>query len=130
MRTDSPYFVLYDGDCRICTAGARFLHLIDIHRNIRVQPIQKSMDLLRSIPVDRVLEAAHAVAPDGRVTTGADAMPMLVGALLDVPRFEGRLRASKSSMACLTRLYEVLVGLRGRLTCVLPEASSAARTPR
>lgn len=130
MRTNPPYFVLYDGDCRICTLGARILHVLDLHRNLHVRPIQQSMELLRSIPEDAVLDAAHAVAPDGHVTTGADAMPTLVGALLDAPRFEGWLRASKPSMTFLNRFYATLVELRGRLTCALPAPSSAARSPR
>jgi predicted DCC family thiol-disulfide oxidoreductase YuxK len=130
MRTKGPYFVLYDGDCRVCTAGARFLAFIDVHRGIRVRPIQDSRDLLRSIPEDAVLDAAHAVSPDGCVTTGADAMPTLVGALVGTPNVERWLRSSRSSMRGLSLLYETLVALRGRLTCRISAPVSAARSPR
>lgn len=130
MRTATPYFVLYDGECRMCTACARFLAFIDVHRNIRARPIQESRGLLRAIPEDERLDAAHAVDPEGRVTTGADAMPTLVGALLGTPNAEGWLRSSRSATRVLSRLYRVLVGFRGRLTCRVPAPSSAARTPR
>ncbi len=130
MRSTGPYFVLYDGDCHVCTACARFLAFIDVHRNIRARPIQESRDLLRAIPEDARLEAAHAVDPDGRVSTGADAMPTLVGALLGAPKAEGWLRASRFASRALSRAYILLVRFRGRLTCGAPALSSAARSPR
>lgn len=130
MRTDGPYLVLYDGDCRVCTASARFLAFIDIHRKIRARPIQESGEFLREIPEDARLDAAHAIAPDGHVTTGADAMPTLVGALLGTPAAEGWLRSSPSVMRMLAQFYALLVRFRGQLTCGLVSASAAACTPR
>ncbi len=117
MRTEGPYFVLYDGNCRVCTACARFVAFIDIHRRIRAQPIQESRDLLRGVREDVILDAAHAVAPDGHVTTGADAVPTLVGALLGTPEAEDWLRSSPSTMRTVARFYAMLVRFRGQLTC-------------
>ncbi len=117
MRTEGPYFVLYDGNCRVCTACARFVAFIDIHRRIRAQPIQESHELLRGLREDVLLDAAHAIAPDGHVTTGADAVPTLVGALLGTPEAEGWLRSSPSTMRTLSRFYALLVRFRGQLTC-------------
>ncbi len=123
-------FLLYDRDCRICTACARLLRFVDLHRGIRIQPIQDSRDLLRGVPEDALLDAARAVSPDGRVTTGAEAVPTLAGALLGVPGIEGRLRTSRSAMRCLSRLYGLLVGLRDQLTCGVAAPSSEGRSPR
>ncbi len=117
MPSGHVYLLLYDGDCRVCTALARGLAFLDVRRRLRARPIQESRGVLRSIPEAAVLDAAHAVAPDGRVTTGADAVPTVVGALLGAPRVESWLRSSRSSMALLTALYAFLVDLRGRLTC-------------
>lgn len=130
MQTEGPYLVLYDGDCRICTASARFVAFIDIHRRIHARAIQDSGELLGGIPENLRLDAAHAVAPDGHVTTGADAMPTLVGALLGTPEAEGCLRSSPASMRMLSRLYALLVRFRGQLTCGLVSPSSAECSPR
>ncbi len=130
MRTEGGYFLLYDGDCRVCSFFGSIVSILDVQRRIRVRPIQDSQDLLPGIPTDTVLDAAHAVSPDGRVTTGADAMPTLIGALLGRPLVEARLRSSRSSMRTLSRLYRILVGLRGHLSCGVGAASKAVRTPR
>lgn len=130
MQTRAPYLLLYDGDCRICTAFARGVRTVDVRRRIRIRPIQESRHLLSAIPGDSILDAAHAVAPDGRVTTGADALPTLLSALLGVPRVERRVRASRASMRLLSRFYAILVQLRGHLSCGFAAAASAARSPR
>lgn len=77
-----------------------------------------------------MLEAAHAVAPDGRVTTGADALPTIVGAIVGTPRAEGWLRSSPSSLRALSRIYAFLVRFRSQLTCGISVPASAACTPR
>ncbi len=130
MRTAAPYLLLYDGDCRTCSAFAHGLRLLDLHRRIRIRPIQGSGGLLRSLPPDEILGAAHAVSPDGRVTTGADAVPTLAGALLAAPGVEARLRASRTSMRLISRIYAFLVEFRGRLTCGVLVPASAAHSPR
>ena len=130
MAVQGPTFLLYDRDCRVCRASARFVRCIDLRRGIRIRPIQESRELLRSLPEESVLDAAHAIDPDGRVTSGAEAMPVLAGALLGAPQVERRLRASPSAMRVLARFYGFLVGLRGRLTCGVAAPSSEACAPR
>ncbi len=70
------------------------------------------------------------VAPDGRVTSGSDAMPALLAALVAGPRFEGRLRRSRFSMAFLGGVYRVMVATRSALTCAVASPAAAARSPR
>lgn len=130
MPAQGAVLVLYDGDCRICTAFARALRALDIHRAIRIRPIQDSRDMLSGIPDDKILDAAHAVTADGRLVTGANAMPTILGALLGVPGVEPLLRSSRSSMAVLSRFYALLVEFRGHLTCAFASGSSEGRTPR
>lgn len=130
MPTGSAYFLVYDGDCRVCEGFAHALALIDIRRRIATRPIQEARDLLAGIAQDAILDAAHVISPDGRVTTGADAMPTLAGALLGAPEIEGWLRSSRLSMRVFSRLYGILVELRGHLSCGFSAPSSGARTPR
>jgi len=130
MRIGAPYSLLYDGDCRPCSAFARAIRLVDIRRAIRIEPIQEAQDLLRMIPTDARLASAHAVAPDGRVTSGGDAMPAILAALVAGPAFEDRIRSSRPSMAMLVRGYAVLAAVRGRLSCARGGAVAAGRSPR
>ncbi len=130
MARDGPYLLLYDADCRICAAFARALRFVTLGRRIHVRSIQDSRSLLLGMAEDDILGSAHAISPEGLVTTGADAMPMLAGALLGKPQIEGRLRSSPASMRFLSGFYAFLADLRGRLTCGLAAPSSGARTPR
>ncbi len=128
MADGASYWLLYDGDCRLCSVFARTVRVLDVRRALKVQRIQDAGDLLAPIPAERVLDSAHAVSPSGRISSGADAMPAVLAALVADSRFEERLRASRSSMAFLGAVYEVMRTVRGQLACAAP--SSAARSPR
>src|SRR3989442_10901488 len=75
-----PYVLLYDRDCGICSALSRWIHRVDVRGRIRFDTIQSGRALLTGIPDERMLDAWHIDTPDAHVTTGADAMPALVGA--------------------------------------------------
>ncbi len=128
MPSDGAYILLFDGDCRICRAFARAIHHLDVRRSLSVRPIQESRGLLGALPVDRHLKAAHVVAPDGRVSSGGEAMAALVAGLVAGPRFEERIRRSMACSQALGRAYAVLARLREQLSCAVVPAS-AGRTP-
>lgn len=130
MRTDAPFLLLYDGTCRICSAFARAVAILDAGRSIRARSIQISAHLLEGMSEEEALAAAHLVAPDGRVRTGPDVLPALLGALVARPRLEDRLNASPLAKAASDRTYGLLVAVRGRLNCASGASSSAARNPR
>lgn len=122
--------LLYDGDCRICTTFARAVKVIDLRGGIRIQPIQASRELLRSIPGDEILDAMHVVSPDGRVRTGGEALPAILAALTGAPVLEGLLDHSFVAAAFFRGLYAVLVELRGHLTCRYDATASEEHSPR
>lgn len=133
MRNESAtYAVLYDGDCRICTAFAHWVKAVDVRARMHIRPIQESRGLLRDIPGDEILDAMHAVTPDGRVLTGGDALLAILAALFSGPALETLLRKSTATTAVLHRVYLILVEFRGHLTCRFdaPSSSSAARSLR
>src|SRR2546430_8563635 len=92
-----PYVLLYDRDCGICSALSRWIHRVDLRRRIRFESIQSGRALLTGIPEERMLDAWHIVTPDGRVTTGGDAVPTLVGAF-PIGAGLGRLLAGSSGL--------------------------------
>ncbi len=130
MQSQTGYTLLFDEDCRICSAFARAARLFDPRGRLRISPIQESGDLLAMISPEARLDAAHIVAPNGRVTSGPEAMPALLAAFVAGPRFERRLRASRRSVATLGLVYGLMTELRGRLTCRAAVRVSAARIPR
>lgn len=130
------YWLLYDGDCRICTAVARWVKALDFRRRIRGRPIQRSRDLLEGLPDDEILEAMHLVSVSGEVMTGGESLPILLGALSGGPPLAAFLRASPMCRATFNGLYALLVEFRGRLVCrpepsepVLPRGRSWSAGP-
>ncbi len=128
MPLPAAYSLLYDRDCRICTAFARTARRLDVRGALTIRAIQDSGEMLQGLPTDRWFAAAHAVDPDGRVTSGGEALPAILAALVAGPRFESRVRESSASMAALRWGYGVMAEVRGRLTCAAGPVS-AARIP-
>ena len=110
-------WLLYDGDCRLCTAAAWCVRSLDLGGRLRVRAIQESDDLLRSVPPEDRARAVRAIGPDGRMVAGPDALPLILATLAGAPGMERVLRSSSTAMSSLSRLYRLLVGLRGRLSC-------------
>ncbi len=123
-------WLLFDGDCRICTAAASWVRAIDLLGRLRTRPIQDSGELLAALPAADRLGAVHAIAPDGRLLTGPEALPAILAALSAGPGLERLLRSSLPAMSTFARTYAVLAEVRGRLTCGVAATASAVRTPR
>jgi len=124
----AAYRLLYDGTCRICTHVARWVGRIDVRARILVEPIQESRDVVRGIPDKVLVSAYHMVSPDGRVTSGGDAVPVLLQAL-PLGGGLGRLVADSASlMRVAHRGYDLAARFRGALMCVAP-ASTPSPAP-
>lgn len=120
------YVLLFDRDCGICSAFARWARAADLRRRIRVRTIQSSRDLVRGIPDEHVLDAFHMVSPDGRVTTGGDAVPVLIEAFPMGAGLARLLRGSSRLMAAVHRFYRFVTRLRDRLVCRVDFAARSA----
>lgn len=110
-------WLLFDGDCRICTFLAHAVDFVDVRRRICIRPIQESRELLKAKPEDEILDAMHAVSADGRVTTAHEAVLTILAALLDGSRLEDLLRGSPLVVAFSEWAYGFLVDFRGHLAC-------------
>lgn len=113
----ATYWLLYDGECRICAAVARWAKALDLRHRMRIRPIQESDDLLAGLPAGRALSAYHVVAPDGRVTTGGEAVPTMIEAFPMGSGFARLLRGSAALMAFVRRAYRFSTALRDVLIC-------------
>lgn len=132
MRTMDAreYVLLFDGDCRICSALPRWIHALDLARRIRVEPIDASNDLLSAIPREQLFDAFHMVAPDGRVTTGGDAVPTLIEAFPIGMGFARLLRGSRPLMDRVHGFYGFLTRFRDRLVCRVDFAAKSVGSGR
>lgn len=124
------YVLLYDRDCGICSAFSRWIHIVDVRGRIRFQSIQSGRALLKGVPEERMLDAWHIVAPDGRVTTGGDAVPTLVGAFPIGAGLGHLLRESSVLMRHVHRLYAFLTRFRDQLVCRLDAVPPSAGSSR
>lgn len=131
MGTAAPsYALLFDGDCRVCRAFARAAEAIDVRGRVRARSLQESSDLLGSLAGDEILDAMRVVAPDGRVASGGDALPVLIEGLWGGPPLADLLGRSRLAGAGFRTLYEVLVELRGHLICRVGPVSGAPSPSR
>jgi predicted DCC family thiol-disulfide oxidoreductase YuxK len=100
VNVADPLFVLYDGDCGLCSRTAQALRLLDGSRRLRVLPLQiAEAELGAAAPsLGAMREALHAGVPGDWSTGGeaamriAHAVPVLrslavVGSLPIVNRF-------------------------------------------
>ncbi len=120
------YILLYDGDCGICSALSRWIRALDWRGRIRLQSIQASRAVLAGIPEDHMLDAFHILSPDGRLTTGGDAVPTLIGAFPIGAGVERFLRGSSALMVVVHGFYGFLTRFRDRLVCRLEPAGTSA----
>ena len=120
------HYLLYDAECRICTRVARWTVAVAPRGRLRIQPTEASRYLLAGLPEDVVRSAYHVVSPDGRVTTGGDAVPALLEVMPMGAGFGRLLRGSQSLMERIRTLYGFAATFRGALTCRVDGSSDSA----
>src|SRR5436190_2529079 len=83
-----PLTVLYDADCGFCRWTLALLLGFDSELRLLPEPIMSETGerLLAGLPMDQRLRSAHAVTPDGEVSSGGDAVPVIARALTGAPR--------------------------------------------
>ncbi|HKW05923.1 MAG TPA: DCC1-like thiol-disulfide oxidoreductase family protein [Nitrososphaerales archaeon] len=75
------YFLLiYDSDCGPCTRFKRIIEFLDTHDRFRYESLVRSdkLGLLNSIPMAERHRSFHLISPEGRVSSGALAIPALL----------------------------------------------------
>ena len=71
------HYLLFDGDCGICTAFAEFAKRVDIKNHFVMEPYQKFPEeelLLLGTNHSRCARKIHVIKYDGRMNTGAFAL--------------------------------------------------------
>jgi predicted DCC family thiol-disulfide oxidoreductase YuxK len=115
MNTLPTYTLLYDSDCRICTAQARQLLRYDSEQRIALLPLASSATHTRypQITPEDAQRWMHIVGPDGRVWRGAEAVRLTL-LLLPLGRVLGALLYLPGAMRLAHPLYDWFASNRYR----------------
>jgi predicted DCC family thiol-disulfide oxidoreductase YuxK len=107
MDTLPIYTLLYDGDCRICTAQARGLLRYDSDNRFALLALGSSAAHARypQITPEDAQRWMHIVGPDGQIWRGADAL-RLVLLLLPLGRVFGALLYLPGALRLARPLYD------------------------
>lgn len=114
--------LIYDGECGICQRSVAILKRWDREHVLRFVPFQEGAAVARfGIALPALAAAMHLILPDGRVYSGADAVPVLLRLFPRrrwlVPLFwiPGVLRIARRLYAWIARRRHCLVrGMEGR----------------
>ena len=83
----SPATLIYDGECELCRRAVQRVRAWDREHRLAYLPFQDGDAVRRfGIGLPALAAAMHLILPDGRVFSGADAMPEL-GRLLPGKRW-------------------------------------------
>jgi predicted DCC family thiol-disulfide oxidoreductase YuxK len=121
--------VLYDEDCGFCRWSAERLRRWDRRGSLRFAPIQSAtgLSVLRSLEPDARLDSLHVVGADGRLWSGADAIPVLLRSL---PGGRPVAALAAAAAAPTDAAYRWVARRRGRLGRLLGQRACAVDPSR
>jgi predicted DCC family thiol-disulfide oxidoreductase YuxK len=120
VKVSDPLFVLYDGDCGLCSRTAQALRILDRRGRLRLMPLQiATIELGDSAPpLAAMRESLHAGVPGRGWSTGGEASLRIARAIPIL-----RSLAVVGSLPILNRLveptYQLLASHRDQIGRVL-----------
>ncbi|HSF05297.1 MAG TPA: DUF393 domain-containing protein [Methylomirabilota bacterium] len=123
----APAVLIYDGDCAMCRGSALWLMRRALGRGadqLEILPCRSAARRARFPAIDEAacLAAMQLVLPDGRVVSGADAVPELL-ARMPGWRWLGRAFDIPGARPLARRAYAWIAANRMKLSCRLPPPS-------
>ncbi|HEY7364084.1 MAG TPA: DUF393 domain-containing protein [Methylomirabilota bacterium] len=123
----APAVLIYDGDCAMCRSSALWLMRRALGRGaeqLEILPCRSAARRARFPAIDEAacLAAMQLVLPDGRVVSGADAVPELL-ARMPGWRWLGRVFDVPGARPFARRVYAWIAANRMKLSCRLPRRS-------
>lgn len=127
----APAVLVYDGECAMCRASALWLMRRALNggaRTLELMPCRSPARRARFPQIDDAacMVAMQLVLPDGRIVSGADAVPEI---LERIPRWRWvrRLFDLPGARAFARRAYAWIARNRMELSCTLPDRGGGER---
>ncbi|MFQ5918710.1 MAG: thiol-disulfide oxidoreductase DCC family protein [Thermoplasmata archaeon] len=120
--------LLFDGECRVCSAFARLISWWNFRRRLRVLPFQQeeARRLLLDFTDEEVQRSAHLVLEDGEILSGPHAFPALLDRLPALGSLHQQVGRRFVVRWLVHALYDTGVALRGASRCATPHSASTA----
>jgi predicted DCC family thiol-disulfide oxidoreductase YuxK len=120
--------MFYDGDCRLCTLTARLVLAVDTGKRVRSATIDSpEADRYLSRLSKKKRYGAFHLYRDGRVLSGADAIPSLLELLPPISPAGRWLGRSERARSVTERLYEGITRRRAAIGRFLPRVGPPPR---
>ena len=121
--------LVYDADCGPCTKFRRIIGFLDIRRTLLFASLvdADSSGKLNTVPAARRHRSFHLVSPQGKVESGANALPGLI-ALLPAGRLASEaIEASPFMFRRVAFVYSVFSRLHDSGSCSYKDYRGATR---
>jgi predicted DCC family thiol-disulfide oxidoreductase YuxK len=78
-----PYYLIYDWDCELCVSLMKFLKQLDRKNMIVFLPFDEpfAKELGKNMREEDFQDNFHFVLPNGKIFSGDEAIPYVIGAL-------------------------------------------------
>jgi predicted DCC family thiol-disulfide oxidoreductase YuxK len=121
--------VLFDEDCGFCRWSADKLRRWDTRDRLMFASIQsaKGAELLHAVPVAERLDSMHAVAPDGRVWSGGQAVRVV---LTELPGGSALASIAATFPGATERIYRLAARHRQRIGRLLGQRACSVDPSR
>ncbi len=79
----NPYYLIYDWNCTLCVNLMKFIKQLDRKNDIVFVPFDDPLveELTSGMSQEKLEGSFHFVLPDGRLFSGDEAIPYVIGAL-------------------------------------------------
>nr|AIF12387.1 hypothetical protein [uncultured marine thaumarchaeote KM3_55_F05] len=111
--------MVYDQECMLCRSFKRLIKLLDTQRRLRFLSLMSSTSavLLGNMSVKQKIASFHLITPQGLVSSGNEAFPLLAD-LLTGTRLAGRLlERSRRITIFLALVYYLATVYKKRTGC-------------
>lgn len=83
LKSLEEYLLVYDVNCGPCSKFKRMIDFLDKHDRLNYTSLVDADEqgVLNSLPRNRRRRSFHLISPSGEISSGADAIPILVGLL-------------------------------------------------
>jgi predicted DCC family thiol-disulfide oxidoreductase YuxK len=118
----APGVLVYDSDCGPCTDFKNMMSFLDPRRRLSFASMAEAdeLGLLDALPRAVRYKSFHIIAPGQCVTSGAEALPVLIGLLTGGIRIERAAHSIPFGFQAISSVYRVLSRLHDTGSCAPP----------